>query len=84
MTAYSAWLTTTTDCLDGDLIDVSVLHDTAGGDPLFYATTTVTVDGDHDDAQSEAEDLLTRAGWWPRGTWEPQSSGYTIAVERTD
>ncbi len=54
------------------------------GDPLFHADTSTNVrDGDHEDGQRDAVQLLEDAGWVVRGDWKPVASGYVATVERT-
>lgn len=92
---FTAWLSTSADVTDG-VCDVAVLADTvvnykgenepvweSTGDPLFTAPTTVdTEDGDHADAQRQAERLLADAGWTLAGRWEAVDTGYVVTVER--
>ena len=52
------------------------------GDPLFQAVTTVEAkNGDHDDAISQAKDLLANAGWTVTGEWDAVGTGYIATVE---
>ena len=92
---FTAWLTTDTSCLDQACADVVVLRDElrgepddrdawfSTGDPLFTGATTVDAkDGDYEDAQQEAEELLHAAGWALDGAWEPVATGATATVTR--
>ncbi|MGP3636213.1 hypothetical protein ACTU45_23120 [Streptomyces sp. 24-1644] len=95
-THFTAWLTTTSAALDQDNIDVTVLEDEniggdgdeanwacQGGEALYTGVTNVPAeDADHGKAQSEAEDLLSEAGWNTVGTWDDVDTGYIITVER--
>lgn len=93
---YTAWLTTDPSCLDQGCADVVVLADelrgesddrnawSSTGDPLFSAVTTVDArDGDYQDAEREAEDLLTAAGWKVDGAWVAVPTGATATVTRS-
>jgi hypothetical protein len=97
-THFTAWLVNDTSCLDQDCMDITVLEDwLIGGDaeddgnwstdsgkaPAFYAVTSVNAkDGDIDDAITEADDLMTAAGWRVVGEWDAVDNAYIVTVER--
>lgn len=94
-THFTAWLTTDSSCLAGDVCDVVVLEDELLGeadDPRAWASTSKehfqvetsvdARDGEHADAIAEAGELLEAAGWRIVGCWEPVGTGYTATVER--
>lgn len=93
MQHFTAWLTVDPTMTVANTCDVLVLEDEwtgsdwttkAGADEAFKAGTSVhaEVRGDHSEAQTEAENLLTEAGWRTDGDWEQVDSGYVITVER--
>lgn len=97
---FTAWLVNVPSCLDQPFMDLTVLEDELiGGDaeddaewatdgskePAFYAITTVNaLDGDDEDGQREAKELLTDAGWSIVGDWDVTDNAYVITVERDD
>lgn len=95
MEHFTAWLTTDPTCLDQACADVVVLRDELRGeaddpnawsstsDELFSAATTVDArDGDYEDAEREAKELLESAGWKLDGGWEAVPTGATATVTR--
>ncbi len=57
----------------------------SGKAPAFYAITTVDAqDGDDEDGCTEAEDLMSVAGWRTAGKWEAVDTGYIVTVERVE
>ncbi|MDH6130351.1 hypothetical protein [Kitasatospora sp. GP82] len=94
---FTVWLTTTSGELEGDESDVAVLADKADswkqgkpdwastGDPLFHALAGIHArDGDAEEAQSRAEQILAEAGWQIAGDWKPVDTGCVAVVERVD
>jgi hypothetical protein len=95
---FTAWLVNIPSCLDQDFMDLTVLEDELIGDPddgnwatdsskepAFYAITTVdALDGDVEDAQREAKELLTAAGWSIVGDWDVTDNAYVVTVERDE
>lgn len=95
MEHFTAWLTTDPGALDQGCADVVVLRDELRGEPddpnawastsdeQFKAATTVDAkDGDHENAQREAEEQLEAAGWEMDGKWEATDTGYIVTVTR--
>lgn len=95
MEHFTAWLTTDPGALDQGCADIVVLRDelrgeaddpnawASTGDERFSAATTVDAkDGDHEDAQREAEELLEAAGWKLDGKWDATDTGYIVTVTR--
>lgn len=69
--------------IDGDGNETPVWSST--GTPLLAAVTGVdAMDGDPDQAISEAEQLLAAAGWRTTGEWDAVPTGYITTVERAD
>jgi hypothetical protein len=95
---FTAWLVNDPSALDQACMDISILEDELiGADPeddgawstdsskpvAFYAVTTVDArEGDIDDAQDEAEDLMSATGWRTVGKWDAVDNAYIVTVER--
>jgi hypothetical protein len=97
---FTAWLVNDHSALDQPNMDIAILEDTLiGADPAddgawatdsskptaFYAVTTVDArDGDAEDGCSQAEDLMSDAGWRMVGKWEAVDNAYIVTVERDE
>ncbi|NJP70055.1 hypothetical protein [Streptomyces sp. C1-2] len=83
---FTAWLTTQPNItLNGEFCEISIVEDTAGGtEPLPATPLPVPVGGEDQDAQEEAEAVLSAAGWETAGDWEQTDHGYSVKVARTD
>lgn len=99
-THFTAWLVNDTSCLDQACMDITILEDQLiGGDPdrddnwstdsskpqAFHAVTTVDAeDGDFEQAEEEARDLMEAAGWRITGSWQSVDVGAIATVEKHD
>ena len=95
---FTAWMANDTSVLDQPFMDVTVLEDeltgenpeddgawSSGGDPQFYAVTTVDArEGDVEDGCKQAEELLEAAGWNLAGKWHAADNAYIVTVERNE
>lgn len=95
-THFTAWLSTDRSVLEGDDCDVVILADDASGyrdedetepiwsstgSPLFHALTGISTDGDPDEIEKRAEELLAEAGWRIVGRWDAVDTGMVVTVE---
>lgn len=82
---FTAWLTTQPNItLNGEFCEISIVEDTAGGTEPLPATPLPVPAGEEDqDAQDEAEAVLSAAGWETAGDWEQTDHGYSVKVTRT-
>lgn len=76
-----AFITTSPECLETDMIDVVIVD--RNSNPLFTVVTEYRHDtDDFDDLKKDVQDILLQAGWRSYSPWRAISSGYTIPVER--